>query len=233
MFHQLRIYLNLMPKFFLYFIYLYRKKYGKVNRALVQMVWDSFGEPLFELLSCLSRKLANILDIALKARQGKQLCPEHDAKSSNGLKVLDRLGFVDLYAVFEEKEVDLILVLLELVLVISLCSCHAFSDVFSGPVKSRKKSTLTGSKLDSTVEEGVTRPASPVKRPSSALGLSALSEEERRQGLKQKEINAERRLLRKCLYEAGVFRVVLPFIQCSHLQCQVKMKYEFSKVMRI
>lgn len=214
-------------------MYLYRKKYGKVNRALVQMVWDSFGEPLFELLSCLSRKLADILDIALKARQGKQLCPEHNAKSSNGLKVLDRLGFVDLYAVFEEKEVDLILVLLELVLVISLCSCHAFSDVFSGPVKSKKKSTVIGSKSDSTIEEGVTHPASPVKRPSSALGLSAMSEEERRQGLKQKEINAERRLLRKCLYEAGVFRVVLPFIQCSHLQCQVKMKYEFSKVMRI
>lgn len=197
----------------------YRKKYGKINRALVQMVWDSFGEPMFELLSFFSRKLRNVSDLAHQAREEeKQLCPDHRA---NGLRVLDRLGFADLFAVFEEKEVELIVILLELVLVMSLCSCHTFSDVFPTTVKSKKKSVVS-SKSDASTQGSSSRSTSPVKsRPSSAIGLSTVSEEERRQGLKQKEINAERRLLRKCLYEAGVFRVVVPFIQSSHLQCQV------------
>ncbi|XP_065937004.1 uncharacterized protein [Magallana gigas] len=199
-----------------------RKKYGKINRALVQMVWDSFGEPMFELLSFFSRKLRNVSDLAHQAREEeKQLCPDHRAKSANGLRVLDRLGFADLFAVFEEKEVELIVILLELVLVMSLCSCHTFSDVFPTTVKSKKKSVVS-SKSDASTQGSSSRPTSPVKsRPSSAIGLSTVSEEERRQGLKQKEINAERRLLRKCLYEAGVFRVVVPFIQSSHLQCQM------------
>lgn len=186
------------------------------------MVWDSFGEPMFELLSFFSRKLRNVSDLAHQAREEeKQLCPDHRAKSANGLRVLDRLGFADLFAVFEEKEVELIVILLELVLVMSLCSCHTFSDVFPTTVKSKKKSVVS-SKSDASTQGSSSRPTSPVKsRPSSAIGLSTVSEEERRQGLKQKEINAERRLLRKCLYEAGVFRVVLPFIQSSHLQCQV------------
>ncbi|XP_062618912.1 uncharacterized protein LOC134280511 [Saccostrea cucullata] len=199
-----------------------RRKYGKINRALVQMVWDSFGECLFELLTFFSRKLRNILDLALQARSGKKLCSEHEAKSASGLKVLDRLGFADLYAVFEEKEVDLVVILLELVLVISLCSCKGFSDLFPVSSKSKKRSSPVGSKSDTATHSGYGRPGSPVKsRPTSAIGLSSLSEEERRQGLKDKEISAERRLLRKCLFEQGVFRVVVPFIQCSHLQCQI------------
>lgn len=200
-----------------------RKKYGKINRALVQMVWDLFGEPMFELLSFFSRKLRSVFDLAHQAREEeKKLCHDHKANSANGLRVLDRLGFTDLYAVFEEKEVELIVILLELVLVMSLCSCHTFSDVFPTSVKSKKKSAAVSSKSDTSTQGSSSRPTSPVKsRPSSAIGLSTVSEEERRQGLKQKEINAERRLLKKCLYEAGVFRVVVPFIQSSHLQCQV------------
>ncbi|XP_061187480.1 uncharacterized protein LOC133195609 [Saccostrea echinata] len=201
-----------------------RKKYGKINRALVQMVWDSFGECMFELLTFFSRKLRNILDLALQARGGKNLCSEHEAKSASGLKVLDRLGFADLYAVFEEKEVDLVVILLELVLVMSLCSCKGFSDLFPTSSKSKKKSSPVSSKSVSSTQGGYynSRPGSPLKsRPTSAVGLSSLSEEERCQGLKDKEISAERRLLRKCLFEQGVFGVVVPFIQCSHLQCQI------------
>lgn len=205
------------------FTLMHRKKYGKINRALVQMVWDSFGNCMFELLSFFSRKLRNILELALQAREGKHLCSEHEAKSAGGLKVLDRLGFADLYAVFEEREVDLIVILLELVLVMSLCSCKSFSDFFPTSAKSNKKSSTANSKSDISTQGSLTRPGSPLKsRPTSAIGLSSVSEEERRQGLKQKEISAERRLLRKCLYEQDVVRVVLPFIQCSHLQCQVR-----------
>lgn len=66
------------------------------------------------------------------------MCFDYRVKSVNGLRVLDRLGFVDLFVVFEEKEVELILIFLELVLVMFLCFCYIFFDVFLIIVKLKK-----------------------------------------------------------------------------------------------
>ncbi|KAK3096590.1 hypothetical protein FSP39_001530 [Pinctada imbricata] len=216
-----------------------RSRLHKLNKTQAQALWDTVGTVVMEILLVFSKKVSNVSRIARDMRDGsRETCEKHQnikeeerPNSSFSPKVTDKVGAVDLFAVFEEKEIELIIKILEFLLVASLCTCKEFKDFTTKTKnKSSKKNLLGGrsTKSDtclgrSSSPEKLTKSASAVYRPSSPTKLCEEDHTKKQhKDLLEKEAATDRRLMRKCLYEADIFSAVAPFIYCTHTNCQVR-----------
>ena len=168
-----------------------------------------------------------------------------EQKSDQGRQLLQ------LTDIFEPHEITLILSMLELLLCTAICTCTAFPEILpnkgnnspntqshSGKLRSSSSHILSSSnkeetqnRLKSQSEVGNRLHADSDKywvsenpHLTSIHGNSncnAMATDKSKAELKHKEACTERRLLRKCLYEAGVFHCVCPFLMCAESSVQV------------
>ena len=199
-----------------------------MNRGLTQSIWDKVGGLVSELLFSYAEKFS------------KSVHNPIDWKQSNSL-----------HEVFEPQEVILIKSLLELVLCSSLCTCVAFPDILpkldenttkrnsksQNKLKSSSSSHVADHKCCHNVESRLKSQSDSGKGfaddeklwvrdnphlTSSHGNRQEVAMERSKAELKYKEACTERRLLRKCLYEADVFGCVCPFLFCSEMEFQVR-----------
>ena len=203
----------------------FRARLSKVNRGLTQALWDKIGTIVAELLSSYASNFT------------KSCAQTEDTRKSP----------VSLNSVFEVQEISLILSMLELLLCAAICTCTAFPEILPSkqekqpkPTKlksssspqfqydSKSSSTETSLKSQSDSNNSMHDDGdrfwvkenphlTNIRGTSNKDGASDGSKEE----LKHKEACTERRLLRKCLYEAGVFHCICPFLMCSDGHVQV------------
>lgn len=194
---------------------------------MTQSIWDKVGSLVTELLFSYADKFSRSVNDPIK---WKQSCS------------LDRI--------FEPQEVTLIKSLLELILCSSLCTCVAFPELMPKleEKRSKKKSKSSKLKSHSTTQMADNRCSQNVEarlKSQSDTGKGFQTEndklwvrenpyltnmysnntdsakEKSKVELQHKEACTDRRLLRKCLYEADVFGCVCPFLFCSEANIQV------------
>ena len=201
-----------------------RVRLSKVNRGLTQAVWDKIGLVVTDLLGSYATKFEKCCE--QKSDQGRQLFQLGD--------------------IFEAQEITLVLSMLELLLCTAICTCTAFSEILpdknkspntrppSGKLKSSSYSHIhssnnkeeTQNRLKSQSEIGNRLLADGENHwvSENAHGNTTAADRSKAE-LKHKEACTERRLLRKCLYEAGVFHCVCPFLKCAESSVQVCVLY--------
>ena len=202
-----------------------------MNRGLSQAIWDKIGTVITDLLSSYAFKFT-------------KSCDEKEDKGRSSV-------FLD--SVFEPQEVGLISSMLDLLLCVSVCTCTAFPEILPHKQELQSKSTkLKSSSSSQILSDSKSSSAEHRLKSQSDIGSSMNAEGDKlwvkenphltnirdstnqnvvsdrsKAELKHKEACTERRLLRKCLYEAGVFHCVCPFLMCadSHVQVSTLRKY--------
>ena len=206
----------------------FRARLSKVNRGLTQAIWDKIGVVVTDLLSSYASKFE--MSCEQGSEQGKQL------------KSLD--------AVFEPQEVQLIMSMLELLLCAAICTCAAFPEILPNKQENSPNKQSKSTKLKSVstpqIHSDKDTSISETLKSQSEIGSKLNAEGDKiwvtenphltsihgnishnaavdrsKAELKHKEACTERRLLRKCLFEAGIFHCVCPFLMCSDGDVQV------------
>ena len=207
-----------------------RTRLSKVNRGLTQAVWDKIGLVVTDLLGFYATKFKHHCE--QKSDQGRQLLQLGDSFELQEitliLSMLELLlctaictctAFPEILPNKANKSPNQQTNSGKLK---SSSSPHIHSTAGKEETQNRLKSqSEVGNKLNA---EGEKYWVSENPHLTSIHGNSnyhAVALDRSKAELKHKEACTERRLLRKCLYEAGVFHCVCPFLMCSDSSVQV------------
>lgn len=208
----------------------FRLRLSKVNRGLTQAIWDKVGIVVTDMLLSYANKFAKKCEESDKGRQLSRLDSVFEEQEITLISSLLELtlcsalctcvAFPDLMPKLETK-------------------ASRKKSKSPNKLKSFSTSQMTEEKPTSRTVESRLKSQSETAKGFASDGnkvwerenphLTSLHSnsshdvamEKSKAELRRKEACTDRRLLRKCLYEADVFRCVCPFIYCSDESIQV------------
>ncbi|XP_046359263.2 uncharacterized protein LOC124137130 [Haliotis rufescens] len=179
-----------------------RNKLKGVNRQLTAEVWTTCGRQVAVLLSKFAEKV-QIRCNPLSARPGSRQSMRCPSPMSGRRSKTPRGDILN------DSEITLVKSLLEFFLFVSVATCTNKNFIKNTVVEKPERESVSRSREGLWVMENPHLTQS-IERQSTTDAAEVI--ERRQQELAEKEASADRRLLRKGLYEEDLFRFVSPFV---------------------